>query len=48
MCTSVSPVSKFGGYNDTDLVFTKQGFNNWKTMLEKGNRFSKHESSEYH
>ena len=42
------PCRKFGENNDRDLVFTKQGFNNWKTALEKDKGFTKHASSQCH
>ena len=42
------PCQKFGGNNDRDLVFTKQGFTNWKTALEKDKGLSKHASSQCH
>lgn len=42
------PCRKFGANNDRDLVFTKQGFNNWKTALEKDKGFTKHASSQCH
>ena len=41
------PCRKFGGNNDRDLVFTKQGFNNWKTALEKDKGLTKRGSSLY-
>ena len=48
MRASVFPCRKFGANNDRDLVFTKQGFNNWKTALEKDKGFTKHTSSQCH
>jgi len=42
------PCQKFGGNNDRDLVFIKQGFTNWKTALEKYKGLSKHASSQCH
>ena len=42
------PCHKFGANNDRDLVFTKQGFNNWKSALTKDKGFTKHASSQCH
>lgn len=42
------PCRKFGGINDRDLVFTKTGFTNWKTALEKDKGFTKHAASQCH
>ena len=42
------PCCKFGANNDREFVFTKQGFSNWKTALEKDKGFTKHASSHCH
>ena len=42
------PCRKFGGINDRDLVFTKTGFTNWKTALEKDKGLTKHAASQCH
>ena len=47
-CLLLFPLSQYGANNHRNLVFTKQGFNNWKTALEKDKGFTKQASSQCH